>query len=101
GGRGAGPQDQGTDAVRVPEAQDPEAGEHGGAGVAAVALVVHLAEGVEEVLVVDTGLFGLVELVRENVQHELAVAVRVDVAVRLVVEEVLQLAGVDQVPVVR
>ena len=49
---------------------------------------------------IDTSLLGLVELISEYIQHQLAVTISVDMAMCFIIQELLQLWGVDQVAVV-
>lgn len=58
-----------------------------------------LADGAEDVVLVDAELAGLLEGVGEEVQEELRVGRGVDVAVTVVVEVVPQVVGVGQVAV--
>lgn len=74
---------------------------HRRTGPSALASTIHPAETGKEILRIDTGLLGLVELVRKDVEHQLAVAVRVDMPMRLLVEKVLEPLRVDEVSVVR
>ena len=95
-----GADNQGTDAVGVPEAEDSESRNHGRASEASDAPLVHAREGSEDIFRVDTRLAGLVELVGENVEHQLAVALGVDVTVGGVVEICPKFFGVDEVSIV-
>lgn len=88
-----------ADAVRVAEAKDAVAGNHGRAGVRAGRVLHALADGAEDVILVDAELAGLLESVGEKVQEELRVGRGVDVAVTVVVEVVPQVVGVGQVAV--
>ena len=74
---------------------------HRGARPTALAPVICPFQSGETVLGVDACLAILMQFVRENVEHDLAVALRVDVTVRLLVQELLELRGVDQVAVMR
>ncbi len=76
-------------------------GKHRGTGPSALTLAIHAAETGKEILGIDSRLLRLVELVGKDVDHQLAVAVRVDVPMRLLVKEALELLRVDEVPVVR
>lgn len=98
--RGLLANDHWADAMGVTETNKAKASKHGGTCPAANALLVHPAQSIEAVLGVDTGLAGLVELVGKNVQHQLAVTLRVDVTVSLLVEDALELGSVDEVAIV-
>jgi hypothetical protein len=74
---------------------------HGSACPTTNAQLVHPFQGCKAVASVDTGLASLVQLIGEDVQHELAVALRVDVPVRFMVESLSQRRSVDQVTIVR
>lgn len=50
---------------------------------------------------VDTGLLGLAELIGEDVEHQLAVTVGVDVTVGFKVKVLPEVSGIDEVTVVR
>lgn len=67
GGRGAGAEAERPDAVGVAEAEDAEAGYHGGAGEGALTLGVDVAQGAEQVVRVGTVLAELLEAVGEDV----------------------------------
>lgn len=62
--------------------------------------MVHLGQRIEDVLCVDTSLLCLTELIGEDVEHQFAVAVGVDVSVDFKVHVPPELHGVDQVAVV-
>ena len=78
----AGAHAKGADAVRVAERDYAKAGEHGNACIRALDLTHERAHGSEDVLLVDTELARLLEVVREDVEEELRVGGRVNVPVR-------------------
>jgi hypothetical protein len=92
--------DHGANTVRISEADKTETSQHGSASPTTLALLVHALESKEAVGRVDTGLSSLVELVGENVQHELTVALGVDVAMRLLVQITPKFGRVDEVTIV-
>ena len=61
--------------------------------------VVQSAETAEQILVVDTGLFRLAKFVGKDVQHQLAVAVGVDMPVGLGIQVLSELVRVDEIAV--
>lgn len=65
----------------VTESHDTKSGKHCRACPPALTPTVHPAQGVENILGIDAGLLRLVQLVGEDIQHQLAVAVGVDMAV--------------------
>lgn len=73
---------------------------HSGTGPATLAALIHAAQAGKEVLVVDTGLLGLTQLIGENIEHELTVTIGVDVTVGLKIQMLAKISGVDQVTVV-
>lgn len=56
---------------------------HSGTGPATLAALIHAAQAGKEVLVVDTSLLGLTQLIGENIEHELTVTIGVDVTMGL------------------
>jgi hypothetical protein len=73
---------------------------HRCASPSANAEFVHPFQGCKAIVGVDTRLSRLIQLIRENVQHELAVALGVDMPVCVLVQELAKLGRVDQVAVV-
>src|SRR5699024_9127458 len=68
-------------------------------GPCALALLIRTRQSLEDVVNIHSRLAGVVEGVGENVEHQLAVGVGVDMAVSLLVEEAAQLWGVCDVAV--
>lgn len=68
GGGWAGAQAERSDAVGVSEAEDTEAGDHGCAGKAALALFVDVTQGNKDVVGVDSALAELIERVGKDVE---------------------------------
>jgi hypothetical protein len=81
------------------ESHDAKSGQHCRACPPALTPIVHPAQGVEEILGIDAGLLCLVQLIGEDIQHQLAVAVGIKMAVGFEVQVALELYGVDQVAV--
>jgi hypothetical protein len=81
--------------------QPPRTGKHGGACPSTSTQCVHALQGGEAVVGIDTRLASLVEFISKDVQHKLAIALRVDVPVGLVVETLSQRRCVDEVAIVR
>lgn len=77
----------GSDTVGVPEGNESETGDHGRAGVGSRDLRHEVPDGGEDVLLVDSELAGLLEVVGKDVEQELRVRVGVDVPVSVRVEE--------------
>ena len=77
-----------------------ESHHHGGTRPSANAARVRSLQGRKAVVGVHAGLSSLIQLVGKDVQHELAVAVRVDVSVGLQIQVTLQLVSIDQIAVV-
>ncbi|KAI3488256.1 hypothetical protein L1887_47795 [Cichorium endivia] len=100
GGRRARAHAERTDAVGVAEGDDAETSKHGDAGVAALALLHEVANGGEDVLLVDAELARLLQVVGKDVEEHLRVRIGVDVTVGVGIEEATQLVGVDEVAVV-
>lgn len=99
GGGGPAAHDERSDAIRIPEGKDAKAGDHGRHGPCALALLIRTRQSLEDVVNIHSRLAGVVEGVGENVEHQLAVGVGVDMAVSLLVEEAAQLWGVCDVAV--
>lgn len=72
-------------------------GKHSGTGPAANTSVIHSTEGVDNVLIIDTCLPRLIQLIGKDVEHQLAVTVRIDVPVRFEVEKVLEIGRIYEV----
>ena len=100
GGRRAASHHKRADSVGVTEGQDAKPGNHGRGGPRSLASLVCLGHGAEDVVDVDTGLARIVEGVGKDIEHQLAVRVRVDMTMGFFVEVAAQLGGVDQVAVV-
>ena len=58
-----------------------------------------LTDGAEDVVLVNTELARLLQIVGEDVEEELRVAVGVDVPVRVVVEVVAEMGRIDEVAI--
>ena len=99
-GRLALTNDHWANAIGIPEADKTETGKHGGTSPTTLTLLIHALKGKEAVGRVDTGLSSLVELVGENVQHELTVALSVDVAMSFLVQITPEFGRVDEVTIV-
>ena len=84
----------------VAETDNSEASKHSCAGPSSRAPLVHAGQGEKDILLSDTELSSLVQLIGEDVEHELGVTVSIDVAVCIVIEEAGELIGIDQVAVV-
>lgn len=100
GSRGAGAKDQGADAERVPESKNTKPSNHARDSPCTFTSLVSLGQGAENVVGVDTGLASLVEVAGEDIEHQLAVRIGVDVTVGLLVEIGAQSRSIDQVAVV-
>lgn len=74
--------------------------QHSGAGPATLAPLVHPAKTGKDILLVDTRFLGLTQLIRKDVQHQLAITVGVDVTMGFQIEIPLQLGGIDQISIV-
>ena len=74
-------------------------GQHRSASPAADASPVHSAQARKEVFFVDASLLCLVKLVGEDIEHQLAIAICVDMPMGLVVKETLELLRVDEVSI--
>lgn len=74
--------------------------QHSGTCPSTSAKLVHPLQCREAVISVDTCLARLVELIREDIQHQLAIALRVDVSMSLVVQALAQRRGIDEVAIV-
>lgn len=74
---------------------------HGSACPSTNAQLVHALESGKAVIGVNTRLASLVELISKDVQHELTVALGVDVSVRLVIKTFSERGRVDEVAIVR
>ena len=83
----------------VAERDETEAREHCDTGISTLALLHEIANGSEDILLVDTELAGLLELVGEDVKEELGVRGGVDVSVRFGVHEAEQARRVDHVSI--
>ena len=92
--------DHWANAIGIPEADKTETSKHGSAGPTTLALLVHALKSEETVGRVDTGLSSLVELVGKDVQHELTVALGVDVAMGFLIQITPEFGCVDEVTVV-
>ena len=99
-GRLALTNDHWANTIGIPETDKTETSKHGSAGPTTLALLVHALKSKETVGRVDTGLSSLVELVGKDVQHELAVALGVDVAMGFLVQIAPKLGSVDEVTIV-
>ena len=73
---------------------------HGCTCPSANAKIVHPFQGCKAIVGVDTGLSSLVQLIGEDVQHKLTVALRVDMPVCVLIEELAELRRINQVAVV-
>jgi hypothetical protein len=62
--------------------------------------LIHSFQGCKAIVGVDTRFPSLVQLVCEDVQHKLAIALCVDMPVRVLIEEFAELRRIDQVAVV-
>lgn len=89
----------GPDSVGIPEGDESETSDHGRAGVGSDALGHEVSNGGEDVLLVDSHLAGLLEVVGEDVEEELRVGIGVDVSMSVRVEEVSKLLDVGEVSV--
>lgn len=76
----------GADAVGIPEGDDSESCEHGDTSVRALGVFHQLADGSEDVVLVDTVLAGLLQVVGEDVEEDLGIRVGVDMTVCVVIE---------------
>lgn len=85
--------------IWIPERYDPEAGEHGNTRVSTLTLTHQVPDGGEDIFFVDTKLSGLLEVVGEDVEKEFGIAFGVDVPMGIVIEEVFEGLGVDEVAV--
>ena len=74
-------------AVRVAKRDDAVADDHRDDGVAARAALVERLDGIEDLLRLQAVRRVLAELVREHVQQDLGVGVRVEVAVIVLLDE--------------
>ena len=88
-------------AVRIAERDDAVADDHRDDGVAARAAFVERFDGVEDLLRLQAVRRVLAELVREHVEQHFGIGVGVEVAVILLLDEPLQLVGIDEIAVVR
>lgn len=83
----------------ITEANDSKTSKHGGAGPSSRASLVHAGQGEKDILLSDTELSSLVQLIGKDVEHELGVTVGVDMAMGLVVQKRSKLRRIDQVSV--
>ena len=90
-----------SNTIRVTKSDEAKASEHGGASPAALAFCIGSLQGGEAVVAVDTCFSRFIQFVGEDVEHELAVAVGVDVAVGFLVQEALELRSIDEITIVR
>jgi hypothetical protein len=73
---------------------------HGSARPTTNAKLVHSFQSCKAIAGIDTGLASLVELIGEDVQHELTIALCVDVSVGDLIKALSESWGVDEVAVV-
>lgn len=73
--------------------------QHRRASPAPLASLVHPAQACKEIFPVHTRLLGLAELIGKDVQHQLTIAISVDVAVGLKIQVSFQLGSIDEVSV--
>ena len=78
----------------------PKTSQHGSASPTTNASGVHPTQAAEDILLVDTGFTSLVELTGEDVEHQLAVAIGIDVSVGLSVQKGSELLRIDQITIV-
>lgn len=62
---------------------------------------VHATQCRKDVIAVNARFAGDIEFVGKDIQHQLTVAICIDVSMCLLIEEVFQLEGIDEVAVVR
>ena len=84
----------------ITETNDSKASKHSSTSPSSRASLVHASQSEKNILLSDTELSSLVQLIGEDVEHELRVTVSVDVAVGIVIEEAGELLGIDQIAVV-
>lgn len=85
--------------MRVPEGNDTEPSKHRDTRVRALALLHKITYSREDILLIDTELARLVQVVREDVEEQLRVGRRVDVPVSGLVHKLEEFGRVDEVPV--
>jgi hypothetical protein len=73
---------------------------HSCACPSANATLIHPFQGCKAIASIDTRLASLIELAGEDVQHQLAVALSVDMPMGILIQEAPQLGGINKVPVV-
>jgi len=83
--------------LALPQAEHTR--EHSNTSVPSLRTGVHILQGSEDILLVDTELASLLESAGEHVEERLTVRVGVYVAMGLVVEVAAELLGIDQVSV--
>lgn len=89
----------GANAIGVSERDDPETSEHGDTCVRALALLHKAADRGEDILLVDTELARLLQVVGKDVQQELRVGGRVDVPMSGGIHGLEQRLSVNKVPI--
>src|SRR5690606_7320781 len=87
--------------VRIAECDDAVADDHRDDRVAARPTRVERFDGVEDLLRLEAVRGVLAELVSEDVEKHLGIGTRVEMTVILLLDEALELVGVDEVAVVR
>lgn len=63
--------------------------------------IIDALDGSEDILLVDTGLASLVQVVGKDVEEQLRVGIGVDVTMGILVQELTEFFGVDQVSVLK
>jgi len=63
--------------------------------------IIDALDGSEDILLVDTGLASLVQVVGKDIEEQLRVGIGVDVTMGILVQELTEFFGVDQVSVLK
>ena len=74
-------------------------GNHGNASVTTVADIKDTLDGGEDILLVDTELASLLQVVGKDVKEKLRIGISVAVAMSILIQELAQLIGVDKISV--
>jgi hypothetical protein len=74
---------------------------HSNTGISSMADVVDTLDGSENILLVDTDLASLLQVVGKDVEQQLRVRVGVDMAMGILIHERTELVSIDQVSVLR
>jgi hypothetical protein len=87
--------------IRVSKRDEAEARQHRNAGVCSLALLHEPANSGEYVVFIDADLARLLEVIGKDIDQQLRVGRRVDVSVRLSIQELEEGCRVDQVAILR